>query len=181
MSHMLQECSITKTAKVLFDEPTKPHYLMEISRKCQIAHTSVKQHLRTLAKEGILKETTEKKGTRSFPTYTANLDSQAYKTNKKLVNLLTLEESGLIDHLNDKTFPKTIILFGSYSKGEDLEESDIDLFIESKKTNPDLKRHENILKRKIQLHFRENFRQLPEELKESVINGQVLRGYLETT
>ena len=45
---MLQKCSIWKIAKVFFDEPTREHYLIEISKKSRLAHTSVKQHLLTL-------------------------------------------------------------------------------------------------------------------------------------
>ena len=40
---MLQKCSILKTAGIFFNEPTKEHYLMEISRKARLAHTSVKK------------------------------------------------------------------------------------------------------------------------------------------
>lgn len=176
---MLQECSILRVAKVFFDEPTKPHYLMEISRKCKIAHTSVIGNLIILRKESIIKRHVEKKGQREFPYFTAHLESEKYKAGKQLSNLLFLGSSGLIERLRDATFPKAIILFGSYSRGEDTEESDIDLFVEAKKVSIDLGPYEKILKRRIQLHFKEKFRDLPEELRNNIINGHVLRGYLE--
>lgn len=64
-------------------------------------------------------------------------------------------------------------------KGEDVEDSDLDLFVETEKANIDVSKFEKTLKRKIQLHFKENFKKYPPELKNSIINGAVLEGYLE--
>ena len=75
--------------------------------------------------------------------------------------------------------PKVIILFGSYCRGEDIEESDIDIFIESKKQEINLDRFERALKRKIEIHFNDNFNNYPKELKNNILNGCVLYGYLE--
>ena len=154
---MLQNSSITKIAEIFFNEPTKPHYLIEISKKSKLAHTSTKNYLISLKKENIIKETIEKKGKRNFPIYTANLDNANYKLYKKIYNLNKVLNLGLVDFLRDKFMPKTIILFGSYSRGEDTEDSDIDIFIESKKQDINLQQFENKLKRKIELHFNEKF------------------------
>ena len=176
---MLQKCSIIKVAIVFFNEPTKQHYLKEISKKANIAHTSVITHLTELKKQKIIIETREKKGKRTFPFYTANIDSDDYKTYKKLINQIQLEESNLINFLKDTCMPKTIIVFGSYQKGEDTETSDIDIFLECKKKELQLNTYETKLKRKIQLHFKDNFKEYPGELQNNIINGTVLRGYLE--
>jgi predicted nucleotidyltransferase len=92
---------------------------------------------------------------------------------------LDLQNSGLIYLLEKELMPKSIVLFGSYFRGEDVEDSDIDLFVESKRREMDLGKFENILKRKIQLHFSEKFKDYPPELKNSIINGIVLEGYLK--
>jgi predicted nucleotidyltransferase len=176
---MLQECSIFAVAGVFFSEPTKTHYLMEIAKKAGIAHTSVRKYLGQMKKEGIIKETSEKKGKRLFPIYTANTENTEYKKNKRISNLLRLEKSGLIDYLKSKLMPKSIVLFGSYTRGEDIEESDIDLFIECKKKELDLSKFEKYLNRKIELHFKEKINKYPPELKNNIINGIVLHGYLE--
>ena len=175
---MLQECSVFNVAGVFFNEPTKEHYLLEISHKTDLAHTSVKNYLSELVKLGILIETLDKKGKRVFPTYKANLESKEYKIYKKIHNFYKLEESGLIDYLNDKIMPKCIVLFGSYARAEDTEDSDIDLFVEGKEQKIDLTKYETLLKRKIQLHFKD-FQKFNTELKNNIINGIVLRGYLE--
>lgn len=176
---MLQECSIFKVAGIFFTEPTKQHYLMEISQKAGLAHTSVKKYLIDLKNKGVIKETLEKKGKRKFPVYTADLESTAYRKYKRMFNIAKLIESGLIDYLKDNLMPKTTVLFGSYSRGEDVEESDIDIFLECKKNNLDLSKLEKQLGRKIQLHFKEKFKNYPTELKNNIANGIVLSGYLE--
>ena len=73
---MLQNCSIINVAGVFFKEPTKNHYLIEISKKSKLAHTSTKKHLITLKKQKIIKQINEKKGKRNFPGYIANLEDR---------------------------------------------------------------------------------------------------------
>jgi len=168
-----------KVAKIFFLEPSKEHYLKEISRKSFLAHTSVKKILQDLKKQGIINEKIYKRESRNFPVYFSNLENENYKHNKKLFNFEKIFSSGLIDYLIKKLMPQCIVLFGSYLKGEDNEGSDIDIFIESKKENIDLKKFEKILKRKIQLHFKENFNDYNSEMKNNILNGYVLHGYLE--
>lgn len=174
---MLQNYSIWKTAEVFFKEPTKEHYLIEISKKAKLAHTSVKKKLETLNKEGIIKEIKEKKGKRIFPVYKANLENKEYRYYKKLFNIEKIRP--LVDFLNDALMPKSIILFGSYSRGEDTEDSDIDLFLECEKKEINPSKFKTYLNRNIQLHFKPNFKDYPKELKNNIINGIVLQGYLE--
>lgn len=176
---MLQKCSIFKVAEVFFKEPSKEHYLLEISKKAGIAHTSVKNYLSELVKLTMIKEGIEKKGKREFPVYKANLTSRYYKDYKTIYGLVELKESGLIGFLKDRLTPKCMILFGSYQKGEDAESSDIDIFAECKEEKLDLSKFEKILGRKIQLHFKESFKKYPPELKNNIVNGSVLDGYLE--
>jgi predicted nucleotidyltransferase len=150
---------------------------MEISKTTKTAHTSVKNNLNKLVKLNVIKKSSETKGKRKFPFYKSNLDSEEYKKFKKIYNLASLFE--LAGFLNDSLMPKCIVLFGSYQRGEDTEESDIDLFIECKRKDVELSRFEKQLKRKIQLHFNENFTSLPNEMKNNIINGVVLKGFLE--
>lgn len=176
---MLQISNIYNIAGIFFDEPTKSHYLIEISKKSKLAHTSVKKNLIVLKKEKIINEYSEKRGKRQFPNYTANTENQFYKEHKKIYNLINIRNSVVIEFIKDKLMPKCIILFGSYSKGEDIETSDIDIFVEAKGQKIHLNKFEKILKRKIELHFNEDFNRYPKELKNNIINGDILYGYLE--
>lgn len=176
---MLQISSMSKTLEIFFDNPSSKHYLADISRNIKIAHTSVKNNLKELVKLKIILEEKEKKGTRIFPVYKANFDSNLFKNYKFVNNISSIMDSGLINHIQDKIMPKCIVLFGSYSRGEDFEGSDIDLFVESKEEKLDLKLFEKKLHRKIELHFKEDFNSYPKELKNNIINGIKLKGYLE--
>ena len=175
---MLQKSNMLKIAEVFFREPTKQHYLVQISRITKIAHTSVKKYLKQLEKESIILRSIEKRGSREFPIFRANLNEKTYKQYKILSNLYSLQASGLIEYLVDNIIPKCIVLFGSYRFGEDIEVSDIDLFIETKDMSIDLSKFEKKLNRKIQLHFNKNFENYQEELKNNIINGILLYGYL---
>jgi len=176
---MLQKCTIFRVAGVFFNEPSKSHSLMGISKEINLSHTSVINYLNDLIKLEIVHVEIEKKGKRNFPVYSSNNQGENYKKYKRIYNLSQLEESGLIKYLRDKLMPKSIVLFGSYSKGEDIENSDIDLFLECKKEDINISGFEKKINRKIELHFKEHFNDYPKELKNNIINGIILNGYLE--
>jgi len=168
-----------KTASIFFRNPTTLMYLMGISREIRIAHTSVKANLKILVHEKIITEEIEKRGKRRFPAYRANINSQEYRKYKRIYNFSSIIESGLVEYLEEKIMPRSIVLFGSYQKGEDTEKSDIDLFIEAPQSEIEIKSFQKSLQRKIQLYFNESFGALPKELKNNIINGIVLYGDLE--
>lgn len=179
MYHMLQKCSIYKTLEIFFQYPTKNFSVREISRRINLAHTSVKNNLKKLENSKLIKEKKEKKNTRIFPYYCANYQNKRFTKEKKYYNLKSLEESKLIDYINNQIMPKCIVIFGSFQIGEDIENSDIDVFVESEEEKLDINRFEKKLNRKIQLHFRKSFNNLPKELKNNIINGIVISGFLE--
>ena len=176
---MIQKSSMDRTAEVFFINPTKKHYLMDISRIIELAHTSVKNNLDKLVKMGFLIESVEKKGDRKFPLYRANLDNKTFKKYKTIYNISVILQSRLIEFIEEKLMPRSIVLFGSYQRGEDIEKSDIDLFVECKKEEVDMSSFEKKLGRKIELHFNDNFNSYSKELKNNIINGVVLSGFLE--
>lgn len=176
---MLQKSSMNKTAEVFFINPTKKHYLVDISRRIKLAHTSVKNNLNKLVRIELVIRFIETKGGRKFPVYQANPDNQYFKKYKIIYNFSSILESGLLEFIEEKLMPKSIVLFGSYKRGEDIESSDIDLFIECKKEDLDVTLFEKKLMRKIELHFNENFGSYSKELKNNIINGIVLKGFLE--
>jgi predicted nucleotidyltransferase len=101
-----------------------------------------------------------------------------YKKLKKINNLKELLEIELIETIEEEFMPKSIILFGSFSKGEDIEGSDIDIFVESEENEINLKKFEKKLFRKINLYFGD-LKKLNKNLKENIINGIVLEGFIE--
>ena len=165
---MLQKCSIWKVAEVFFVEPTKVHFIKEISRKINLAHTSVKNHVTALVDEGLVEEN----NSGIFKGYKARRDNPEFIFYKKLSNLLNLKSSKIVDLLKEH-YPKSIILFGSYDKGEDIETSDIDIFVNSKKFKINLKKSEDYLKRRLHLVFKE---EAGKSLIESINQGTLLFG-----
>lgn len=166
-------------AGMFFRFPTTGFGLLEISRKLKLAHTSTKQYLEKLVKQGVITRTVQKKGARKYPCYQANINSKQYRMAKKIHNLQMIIDAGVVEFLEEKLMPKTIVLFGSYQKGEDTEESDIDLYVQCGAEELSLKSFEKKLERTIQLHFKAEFNSYPKELKNSIVNGIVLYGYLE--
>ena len=124
---ILQKCSIWRVAEIFFKEPTKLHFIHSISKKIKLAPTSVKNHVISLQEQGII----EKVKSDPFSGYKAKRENPEFIFNKKISNLIQIQSSGIVEALN-QNYPKSIILFGSYNRGEDIESSDIDLFIDSK-------------------------------------------------
>ena len=93
---MLQKSSIMITAGIFFVNPTKKNYLMDISRKIGLSHTSVKKNLDELVKLGLVIESVEKKGARKFPIYKANIDNRLFKDYKIIYRKISMIKSQII-------------------------------------------------------------------------------------
>ena len=99
---------------------------------------------------------------------------------KRIDNLKQIYESGLADFLERELAGGTIILFGSYSRGEDVIHSDIDIAVIGRKDKLiDVTLYENILERKINLNFYNNFKNINKHLRENLCNGILLSGGVE--
>ena len=176
---MLQKCNLWKIASVFFNEPEKGHNLLSISKKTELAHTSVKNHLSTLEKLGVIEKAENEISNKPRYYYKARRESDIFRHHKKIYNVDVLSSSGLVDHIQKSCYPSSIVLFGSFAKGEDSSGSDIDLFIGCTKTELNLEKYQFQLDRKISPMFRKDFKNLPKELKNNIINGIVLYGFLE--
>lgn len=172
---MIQNYNRYKILQEFLDFPRKKFQIRELSRRTKIAQTSVINHLKALLKENLI----IKKKEDIYPYFIANRENEMFKIYKKLNLILKINQTGLINYIYDNCLPSCIILFGSASKGEDIEESDIDLFIQSKEKKLNLEKYERLLKRKISLFFEEYFSKLPDELKNNILNGIILKGYIK--
>ena len=160
---------------LFFEYPSRNFQIREVSRLSKIAVTSVKKYLDELRKEGfVIKD----KNT-LYPSYISNQQNRMFKIYKQQYFILKLHSSGFIDYLEDELHPKCIVLFGSMGKGEYNYGSDIDIFIQAPEKKLNLLQYEKKLNREINLLFEENFSRLSKELKNNVINGIILKGYLK--
>ena len=175
---MLQKYNRWIVAQQFFDDPAPEggFSLREVSRKAKIAPTSVKKYLKELEKEGFITRTRSRQG---FPVYYANRENERYVFYKRINTLSTIYESGLIDYLYKACLPDAIVLFGSAARGEDTKGSDIDLFLLCKEKKIELHQFEKNTGRSINILFSENFDSLSSELKNNILNGIKLKGYIK--
>ena len=147
----------------------------EIARKLNVSPTAVSKALLDLEKEKIIIR--EKQKNMNLILVELNRDNEKIIQLKRTENLRIFYDSGLNEYLEDN-FPGTnILLFGSYSRGEDITGSDIDIVvIESKPKEVDLKKYEKLLNREIVINFYDSFKDIDKELKENLFNGIVLVG-----
>lgn len=171
---MIKNYIAYRILRLFFDYPTRHFQLREICRILKLGMPSVRNHVKRLEREGFVKK--EKTGV--YQSYTAS-KNELFRIYKRNDVLLRLHESGLVDFLADKFAPDSIVLFGSASRGEDVEESDLDILLIAKEESVDLRKFENTLKRKISLQFEQKVSDIPKDLMNNVVNGIVVHGYLE--
>jgi len=169
---MIKKSNREKLLALFFDRPTKQFQLREMSKLTCIGLPSVKKYIETFVKEGLVKK---EMGT-VFPYFIANRESIEFRVLKVSYLRIALEECGIVAKL-EHAYPDCIVLFGSGSRGEDTEKSDIDIFIQGEETDVPTPALEKIIKRKMNLMFESDLKKLPNELKNNIANGIVLRGY----
>ncbi len=166
-----------KILHYFFINPTAKLRVREIERTLKLPIPSVIRYCKELEEEGFLRIIVI--GRTKF--YTANRTSERYLLEKKLYNIKTLYECGLIKFIKIKLSNPTIILFGSYSRGEDDEKSDVDLCIETpSKQKVNFKKFERMLNREIHIFKCKSIFEIKNKnLANNIINGVVLNGYVE--
>ena len=165
-----------KIKEYFFNNPTKKLRVRQIERILKLPIPSVIRYCKELKEENILKTT--KISNVTF--YEANRSSKIFLLEKKLFNIKMLYKSGLMDFLKKELSNPPIIVFGSYSRGEDIEKSDIDLFIETpgkKKLN--LKKFEKFFGKPIQIFESKSIRLIKNtHLANNMVNGIILNNFL---
>ncbi len=171
MLHMIQKCSIIRVLGIFFEEPTQLHFIREISKKINLAPTSVIKYINEFEKEGLI----IKKESKPFRGYIANRDNEDFIFYKRVYNFNSLNE--LKKYISKEGSPKLLVVFGSYALGEDIEESDIDLLIVTKgEKHFNFEKFEKSLKREINPIILEEIEELDKNLKNQVHNGFILFG-----
>ncbi|MFH0701298.1 MAG: nucleotidyltransferase domain-containing protein [Candidatus Woesearchaeota archaeon] len=167
----------TRIKEYFLLNPTAKMRVRQLERAVKVPLPSAIRYTKELEKEGIIK--VENIGGVNF--YSANRISQHFLYQKKMFNFNQLFSSGLVQFLIEEFSNPTIVLFGSYSRGEDLERSDIDIYLETtSKKKVDLTRFEKLLDRKIQIfHYKKIHQVENKELRNNIVNGMVLNGFLE--
>ena len=166
-----------KIKEYFFLNPTVKARVRQIERVLHVPLPSVIRYVRELEKEGILKRSVSA----NITTYSADRISRQFLLEKKFFNIQCLYASGLIDTLIKELSNPTIVVFGSYARSEDIETSDIDLYIETLDTRKiRLDSFEHKLQRKIQIFIYKNIHDIENKhLANNIVNGVLLNGSIE--
>ncbi|MBI4453666.1 nucleotidyltransferase domain-containing protein [Candidatus Woesearchaeota archaeon] len=166
--------------KQFFEEPNRKFSIRELSRILKINHTTVRQYLTKLTKEGYL--SVKKEDIYSF--YQLVLSKKTLNL-KLYYNLEKIRESCLTEDLEKNYDLPVIVLFGSYASAMDDKASDIDIcLISNVEKEFHTEKYEKKLNRRISIHkFNKESWQKTKKLNPALINnicnGLVLSGELE--
>lgn len=181
--HMLLIATASqRVAEVFYKYPDKEFSLSDLSKESRVAKTNIGDVLKILEKSGFIQIEKLAKIWR----IKANLSNQYYLKSKIVYNINFVYQSGLIELLvNMYNNPKAIILFGSFRKGEDTSNSDIDIAIEKNDIGEyktlglrELIDYEKSIGRRIQIH-EFNRKVVDIHVFNNIANGVVLYGFLE--
>ncbi len=146
-----------------------------IAELLKVSSPAIMKALPRLQKERLVKIFQDKESKRW--AIELNRDDQKVMQLKRADNLKMVYESGLAEFLEKEFAGASIVLFGSYSRGEDITTSDVDIAIIGRSDKEiDLSAYENLLERKISLNFYSSFDKIHKQLKENICNGIILFG-----
>lgn len=190
--HMLyEETARQRVLGVLFKHPDKEFSLSDLAREAEVAKANIGNIINEFRKKEYIEITELTKIWR----IRANSGNRNFKGLKIASNLSRVYQTKIIDTLLEHfKNPKAIILIGSFRKGEDITNSDIDIAIESEKSGDETlvldkkmltgelkKTIENIektLSRKIQILLFSR-KTIDMNLFKNIANGIVLWGFLD--
>src|SRR3989344_7415018 len=148
--------------------------LRGIARSLKKSPTAVSNALQDIEKEDLIKVKRAKNI--NLLSIEFNRDNQNAINMKRIENLKMIYESGLAKFLQDSFPGTTIIIFGSYSRGDDVwinasEEykSDVDIaIIGTKGKLVRLTEFDKKLERKVVINFYSSFKEIHKHLRESI-------------
>ncbi len=168
-----------KILEFFIKEPEQEFHIRKISKILKKSPTTISKYLKNFEKQGILKS----KKKLNHLLFKANHENEKFRILKLNYNLKSLYESNLIDYLiKEFNYPEAIILFGSFSKAENAQKSDIDILVISPlKKDVELDKFEKKLNNEIQLfvYSKKTLKKINKELMNKFVNGIVIYGFWE--
>ena len=171
---MITKDNNLRVMELFFRHPEQKFHLRELERLTKLSMPGIRKIVKKIEKENFLIVKKEKLVTNVYATR-----NEKFIALKRAYNLYSMVTSDLLTFLKDHyEEPEAIILFGSYSKGEDISASDIDIAVVSKKQDtPDVSLFEKRLDRKIRI-YEISIEKAESEFLNTVANGIVLHGYV---
>ncbi len=181
---LYEETARNRILEMLFRFPDKEFSLSELAKEAGVAKANIGKILDEFLEIGLIEITKLTKIWR----IKANQTNWHFIRSKIVYNLNSIYRSGIVEFLSEAfNNPKSIILFGSFRKGEDISGSDIDIAIESddfaeyeiiRLVNSELVEFEKEIERTIRIH-KFNRKNVDINVFNNIANGIVLLGFLE--
>ena len=142
---MLEKYVFFKVLDVFMRYPYNEFYLREMAKKAGISPSVASGIMEWLVKNRFV----ERKNIGNLSIFRADYGHNTFKHFKIAMNMLKLENSGFVDYIS-LFEPFSVVLYGSFARGEDDENSDIDILIISNRNNLyELQKFEKQLENKI--------------------------------
>lgn len=171
-----------KVMETLFMFPDKEFSLSDIAREAGVAKANIGAILEKMHSAKLIEIT------KLNVTWRIRANQQSFDFIKRKVvfNLNLVYQSNLVEFLDDYfRHPKAIVLFGSFRKGDDITDSDIDIAIEISEAEDyriislkELEDLEKDIKRNIQIHLFSR-KSIDRHVFNNIANGIVVSGFLE--
>ena len=164
--------------RLLFMNTGKSLNQRRIAQLLEVSQPAVTKAIPTLEKNGFVIVSQDKESKRW--AIELNASNPKMIQLKRADNLKLIYEVGLSEFLEQECAGATIILFGSYSTGEDRINSDIDIAVIGRKEKKiDLDKFESIFNKKINIQFYDSWKNIHINLKNNLLNGIVLSGSVD--
>ena len=157
-----------KVLEQFFLYPTRKFHIRELAERVKLNPNTIINISKKLIKEGLI----IRKKSKPLVLLYSNSEHKNFIINKRLYNIKKLYSIGLVDKLiSFYNNPEAIIVTGSYSRGEDHEESDIDIVIITNNNKiPKISEYSRKLKRKVHI-LPLNYKEMSKEFYTNLING----------
>src|SRR3989338_8850597 len=167
-----------QVARRIFNYPNTVFHIRKLAKETGLSTTAVESAIHELQEHQIIR-VQDNDLTKNIQ---ADLNSDAFRFYKRVFNLYQLHS--LLEAIKRPFQPKAIVIFGSFAKGEDIEESDVDILIITNRKDEGslskiIKITEKELNRTIALHILESLDESEPEFRNAVANGIVVYGYLK--
>lgn len=154
--------------KCFYDSPLSAFSVRELAKKTKLPSSTVQRYLQEMKKKKILNSD----GTL--------WDSPSMRFRKAFFMMDKIVDSGLLEHLEFHYKPRVVVVFGGVRKGEYDKNSDVDIFVESDVSEEmNLSKFERKIGHKIDLFVKKSVNDLQVNLRNNVLNGIKLSGYLD--
>ncbi|MBI2662164.1 nucleotidyltransferase domain-containing protein [Candidatus Woesearchaeota archaeon] len=167
-----------KMEELFYNYPTKHWHFEELLQEAGLSRAQTNVWLKKLIINNLVIRLKQKG---KMPYYIANYQHPHYQNSKRLYAWERLHESGLLDYLVSLDKAEVIILFGSFSRWDWYDNSDVDIFVYGNIDKVYVGKFMPKLKREIQIFSgkdRQDLKQIGSALLKNIIKGITIKGTL---